>query len=78
MTKLSMTLKNIKEALSKNLLVALQLACRGDGEEAVCSEVVDQRARKQETREEPAEGVAVLLEEHQHPVHRLNTQGVVT
>lgn len=64
--------------LSKHLLVALQLARRRHGEEAVCSGVVDQRAGQQEPREEPAEGVAVLLEEHQHPIHRLNTQGVVT
>lgn len=70
--------KNVKEALSKHLLVALQLECGRNSEEAVCSGVVDQRAGQQETREEPAEGVAVLLEEHQHPVHRLDTQGVVT
>lgn len=62
----------------KHLLVALQLACRRNSEEAVCPGVVDQRAGQQETREEPAERVAVLLEEHQHPVHRLDTKGVVT
>lgn len=69
--------KNSKYTV-KHLLVALQLACRRKSEEAVCPGVVDQRARQQETREEPAERVAVLLEEHQHPVHRLDTQGVVT
>lgn len=62
----------------KHLLVALQLACRWNSKEAVCPGVVDQRAWQQETREEPAERVAVLLEEHQHPVHRLDTKGVVT
>ena len=69
---------SLRRLYKKHLLVALQLACRGDGEEAVCSGVVDQRARQQETGEEPAEGVAVLLEEHQHPFHRLDTERVVT
>lgn len=62
----------------KSLLVALQLSCRGYSEEAVCSGVVGQGTRQQKTREEPAKRVAVLLEEHQHPVHRLDTEGMMT
>lgn len=62
----------------ENLLVALQLPCRGHGEEAVGSGVVGQWTRQQKTREEPAEGVAVLLKEHQHPIHRLDTEGMMT
>lgn len=61
-----------------SVLVALQLASRGHGEEAVGPGVVDQRAGQQEAGQEPAEGVAVLLEEHQHPIHGLDAQGVVT
>jgi len=56
--------------------VALQLPAGGHGEQAVCSAVVGQRAGQQEAGEEPAEGVAVLLEEHQHAVHGLDAQGV--
>lgn len=65
-------------AAPRHPLVALQLARRGDGEEAVGSRVVEQRAGQQEAGQEAAEGVAVLLEEHQHPVHRLDAQRVVT
>lgn len=61
-----------------NLLVALKLACRRHSEEAVRPRVVSQRAGQQETREEPAKGVAVLLEEHQHPIHGLDAQGLMT
>ena len=61
-----------------HLLVALQLACGGHGEEAVGSPAVGQRAGQQEAGEEPAEGVAVLLQEHQHPIHGLDTQRMVT
>lgn len=46
------------------LLVTFQLTCRRNSKEAVSSGVVDQRAREQEPREEPAEGVAFLLKEH--------------
>lgn len=67
-----------EQRVSGGLPEALQLAGGGNGEEAVGSGVVDQRAGQQEAGEEPAEGVAVLLEEHQHPVHRLDAQGVVT
>ena len=70
--------KTLTSDTKQNLLVALQLACRGHGEEAVGSGVVDERAGQQEPGEEPAEGVTVLLEEHQHPVHGLDAQGVVT
>lgn len=62
----------------QNLLVALQLAGRGHGEEAIRPRVVGQRAGKQEARQEPSEGVAVLLEEHQHAVHGLDAKRVVT
>lgn len=58
-------------------LVTLQLTGRGNREEAVRSGVVDQWPREKEPREEPAEGVALLLKEHQHPVHGLDTEGVV-
>lgn len=61
-----------------NLLITFQLTCRRNGEEAVSSGVVDQRAREQEPGQEPAEGVAFLLKEHQHAVHGLDTKGVVT
>ena len=57
--------------------VALQLPGRGDGEEVVGSRAVGQWARQQKAREKPAERVALLLEEHQHTVHRLDTHRVV-
>lgn len=46
------------------LLVTFQLTCRRNSEEAVSSGVVDQWAREQEPRKEPAKGVAFLLKEH--------------
>ena len=57
--------------------VALQLPGRGDSEEVVGSRAVGQWARQQEAGEKPAERVALLLEEHQHTVHRLDTHRVV-
>ena len=61
-----------------DLLVTFQLTCRRNSEEAVGSRVVDQRAWKKEPGQEPAEGVAFLLKEHEHPIHGLDTKGVVT
>lgn len=60
-----------------DLPITFQLTCRRNSEEAVSSGVVDQRARQQEPGEEPAEGVAFLLKEHQHAIHGLDTKGVV-
>ncbi|TNN31996.1 hypothetical protein EYF80_057845 [Liparis tanakae] len=60
----------------RDVPVALQLPAGGHGEQAVGPRVVGQRAGQQEAGQEAAEGVAVLLEEHQHPVHGLDAQGV--
>ncbi len=58
--------------------VALHLPCGGDRDEGVRADAVAQWAGQQEARQEATKSIRFLLKKHQHPIHGLDTDEMMT
>lgn len=58
--------------------VALHLPDGGDRDEGVSADAVAQRAGQQEAWQEATESISLLLKKHQHPIHGLDTDEMMT